>query len=89
MAGQTVYIVRGSEDGNLAVYTNAQRAAQRATAYCGGEGTTVYRYGHMVPATDREVCRSIRLHARTQLEGVESDGYKVTATIESKRLNQD
>ena len=33
-----VYIVRGSEDGTLGVYSNQKAALQHAISYCGGAG---------------------------------------------------
>lgn len=32
-----VYIVRGSEDGTLGVYSNQKAALQHAISYCGGD----------------------------------------------------
>lgn len=40
MADKKVYIVRGSEDGNIGVYTNIKKAYEAAAGYIGGSCDT-------------------------------------------------
>ena len=90
-----IYVVRGSEDGNLGAYSNAKRAHARALDYLNqnGEVKTVVSFiaknGNTpslrtMPANYRNVC--IKLADAGSCE-IEILGDRVTAQIELFYLN--
>lgn len=60
-----IYVVRGSEDGNLGAYTTLRKAWQAAFTYCKGEG----RFDKIMDNSTREVsCRVWADEKRTKLD---------------------
>lgn len=69
-----VYIVKGSEDGNLGVYSTFKKAYERAKEYVSSQGTIKQSY-------QTALKDSFRLHA------IESPDF-ATASIEQFYINQ-
>lgn len=76
---RNVFVVRGSEDGNLGVFTNVKRAFARAKQYieqCGNPSTGSYA----------EACRELNRINHYAMQ--ERDCRIVEVTIERFQLNQ-
>lgn len=87
---KNVFVVSGSEDGNLGVFTNKKLTFERMMKYIGeGAKMNLYDCNHHcigeVDATYRHFCTQSRLSGYITIH---EPGHSVQATAESFTVNQ-
>ena len=79
-----MYVVRGSEDGNIGVFSNLKKAYEVAIQYGDWDKTNKYK-------SYSKICKEFKEHDRywSWSESVIADSYEITAnaTIEKYYLN--
>ena len=83
MARKVVYVVRGSHDGKIGVYTNVKRAWEVAVDYATGGGNELDR-----GVNYREACKQLdKKRYNHSIFGVTTDDFSTYADIEMFNLN--
>ena len=72
-----IYVVRGSEDGNIAAYTSAARAIGRALGYVGGSDTAQRR---------RMLNRALRIDGYVEASTVQQDAWRTEVSCSVERF---